>query len=234
MLVRRALRGRAQARLARPPRHAIRRGQPPLVVLVCGHSSALFVTRGQNAFSRAVRPPLCKRSQPAGSRSRGLARRGCLARQQLPRPPQGRGRRAGLSGAQLWSGHRPKRTAPDLVGPGPSLASAAAKARKRNPAPNAFDTNYYRRLNAQSLNAAAGPALCGSREPGMRRRAAPRRWLPASRGTRLPRTTCRAGRKCPWRQRRPTTWNSRRSTTARPVSVAVASRMPSRKRSLRR
>ena len=47
--------------------------------------------------------------------------------------------------------------APDLVGPA-SLASATVKARKLNPAPNAFDTNYYRRLNAQSLNAAAGPA----------------------------------------------------------------------------
>lgn len=34
-----------------------------------------------------------------------------------------------------------------------NLASAALKARKLNTAPNAFDTNYYRRLNAQAMSA---------------------------------------------------------------------------------
>ena len=36
-----------------------------------------------------------------------------------------------------------------------SLEAAAVKARKLNPAPNAFDTNYYRRLNAQAMSAPA-------------------------------------------------------------------------------
>jgi uncharacterized RDD family membrane protein YckC len=43
----------------------------------------------------------------------------------------------------------------DAEAPSADLATASLKARKRASAPNAFDTNYYRRLNAASLSTVA-------------------------------------------------------------------------------
>jgi len=43
----------------------------------------------------------------------------------------------------------------DAEAPRADLATASLKARKRASAPNAFDTNYYRRLNAESMSTAA-------------------------------------------------------------------------------
>jgi len=47
---------------------------------------------------------------------------------------------------------------PADAAPIPDLASAALKARKLSAAPNAFDTNYYRRLNAQAMSAPVAAA----------------------------------------------------------------------------
>jgi uncharacterized RDD family membrane protein YckC len=45
------------------------------------------------------------------------------------------------------------------------LAAAASKARMLNAAQNAFDTNYYRRLNAQAMSTAAGAANSAAVQP---------------------------------------------------------------------